>query len=89
MKGLAESLRFHLLTNPSVINQFIFGHGVVIYYINKIIRKKCFHMGICDIAEKKTYFDFTLCEIMLAFQNPVYIEIDKPIHLKRRKYNFI
>ena len=33
MKGLAESTPFHLLTNPYVINCFIFGHGVVIYYI--------------------------------------------------------
>ena len=33
MKGLAESSPFHLLTNPHVINRFIFGHGVVIYYI--------------------------------------------------------
>ena len=24
---------FHLLTNPHVINRFIFGHRVVIYYI--------------------------------------------------------
>ena len=34
MKGLAESSPFHLLTNPHMINRFIFGHGVVIYYIN-------------------------------------------------------
>ena len=33
MKGLAESSPFHLLTNPHMINRFIFGHGVVIYYI--------------------------------------------------------
>ena len=33
MKGLAESSPFHLLTNPHLINQFIFGHGVVIYYL--------------------------------------------------------
>ena len=32
MKGLAESSPFHLLTNPHMINRFIFGHGVVIYY---------------------------------------------------------
>ena len=34
MKGLAESSPFHLLTNPHMINRFIFGHGVVIYYLN-------------------------------------------------------
>ena len=34
MKGLTETLPFHLLTNPHVINRFIFGHGVVIYYLN-------------------------------------------------------
>ena len=34
MKGLAESSPFHLLTNPHVINRFIFGHGVVIYYLS-------------------------------------------------------
>ena len=33
MKGLAESSPFRLLTNPHVINRFIFGHGVFIYYI--------------------------------------------------------
>ena len=33
MKGLAESSPFHLLTNPHMINRFIFGHRVVIYYI--------------------------------------------------------
>ena len=27
MKGLAESSLFHQLTNPHVINRFIFGHG--------------------------------------------------------------
>ena len=35
MKGLAESSPFHLLTNPHMINRFIFGHGVVIYYIHE------------------------------------------------------
>ena len=34
MKGLAESSPFHLLTNPHMINRFIFGHGVVIYYLS-------------------------------------------------------
>ena len=34
MKGLAESSPFHLLTNPHVINWFIFGHVVVIYYLS-------------------------------------------------------
>ena len=36
IKGLAESSPFHLLTNPNVLNWFIFGHGVVIYYISRI-----------------------------------------------------
>ena len=36
MKGLAESSPFHLLTYPHLINRFIFGHGVVIYYIYDI-----------------------------------------------------
>ena len=31
MKGLAESSPFHLLTDPHMINLFMFGHGVVIY----------------------------------------------------------
>ena len=39
MKGLAESLPFHLLTNPHVINRFIVGHGVVIYYYPSIFRR--------------------------------------------------
>ena len=36
MKGLAKSSPFQgsLLTNPHVINRFIFGHGVFIYYIS-------------------------------------------------------
>ena len=33
MKWLSESLPFHLFTNPSVINRFVFGHWVVIYHI--------------------------------------------------------
>ena len=33
MKGLAESSPFRLLTNPHVINRFIFGHGLFIFYI--------------------------------------------------------
>ena len=33
MKWLAESLPFQLFTNPSMINRFTFGHGVVIYYL--------------------------------------------------------
>ena len=39
MKGLAESSPFHLLTYPHLINRFIFGHGVVIYYLT--VRKIC------------------------------------------------
>ena len=37
MKGLAESSPFYLLTNPHVINRFIFGHGVVIYYLTILL----------------------------------------------------
>ena len=40
MKGLDESSPFHLLTNPHVINRFIFGHGVVIYYLIPSIQVK-------------------------------------------------
>ena len=47
MKGLAKSSPFHLLTNPHVINRFIFGHGVVIYYL------------LMSLVMKKT--DFRLC----------------------------
>ena len=36
MKGLAESSPFHLLTNPHVLTRFIFGHGVVIYYVSPL-----------------------------------------------------
>ena len=32
---LAESSPFHLLTNPHVINRFMFGHGVVTYYLHE------------------------------------------------------
>ena len=34
MKGLTESSPFHLLTNPHVINRFVFGHEVVFYHIS-------------------------------------------------------
>ena len=33
MKWLGRPSPFHLFTNPCVINRFIFGQGVVIYYI--------------------------------------------------------
>ena len=39
MKWLAESSSFHLLTNSHVIKRFIFGHGVVIYYLHKAINE--------------------------------------------------
>ena len=34
MKWLGKPSPFHLFTNPCVINRFIFGQGVVIYYIH-------------------------------------------------------
>ena len=46
MKGLAESLPFNLLTNPLVINWFIFGHGVVIDYIPHFYRGKLGCTGV-------------------------------------------
>ena len=33
MKGLNETLPFHRFTNSWLINQFTFGHGVIIYYL--------------------------------------------------------
>ena len=33
MKWLGRPSPFHLFTNPCVINRFIFGQGVVIYYL--------------------------------------------------------
>ena len=33
MKWLGKPSPFHLFTNPCVINRFIFGQGVVIYYL--------------------------------------------------------
>ena len=33
MKWLGKPSPFHLFTNPCVINRFIFGQGVVIYYV--------------------------------------------------------
>ena len=32
-----ETLAIHLFTNPCVINRFIFGQGIVIYYVRKRI----------------------------------------------------
>ena len=51
MKGLAESSPFHLLTNPHVINRFIFGHGVVIYYIFTIYSLLVFVCGVCSRSD--------------------------------------
>ena len=64
MKGLAESSPFHLLTNPHVINRFIFGHGVVIYYIAAIL---IFYFHImCDLESIQelysvVYVMFVMC----------------------------
>ena len=44
MKGLAESSPFHLITNPHVINWFIFGRGVVIYYLFSTDCFKCLQL---------------------------------------------
>ena len=49
MKGLAESSPFHLLTNPHVINRFIFGHGVVIYYVSFLME----NMTLLPLVLKK------------------------------------
>ena len=53
MKGLAESSPFHLLTNPHMINRFIFGHGVVIYY-------KCSFLNHLENASARRMILFTL-----------------------------
>ena len=37
MKGLGGTSPLHRLTNPRCDNRFIFGHGVVIYYLYSII----------------------------------------------------
>ena len=36
MKWLGRPSPFHLFTNPCVINRFIFGQGLVIYYIRTV-----------------------------------------------------
>ena len=54
MKGLAESSPFHLLTNPHVINRFIFGHGVVIYYLLEHTYQ-LLKTELCSGKEKKCF----------------------------------
>ena len=46
MKLLRKPSPFHLLTNPSVINWFIFGQVVVIYYITSHEEKNA--SALCD-----------------------------------------
>ena len=38
MKWLGRPSPFHLFTNPCVINRFIFGQGVVIYYMSTSLK---------------------------------------------------
>ena len=56
MKGLAESSPFHLLTNFHVINRFIFGHGLVIYYT---IRLKFSNFFIHHHFQNQMFENFT------------------------------
>ena len=42
MKWLGGPSPFHLFTNPCVINRFIFGQGVVIYYIYLLVNIQIF-----------------------------------------------
>ena len=40
MKWLSRTSPFHQFTNPCVGNQFILGHGVVIYYVYLPVRDR-------------------------------------------------
>ena len=51
MKWLGKPSPFHLFTNPCVINRFIFGQGVVIYYIINM------HIDLSDkMCQRNNYF---------------------------------
>ena len=41
MKWLGKPSPFHLFTNPCVIKRFIFGQGVVIYYVSANLPSCC------------------------------------------------
>ena len=70
MKLLGKPSPFHLFTNPCVINRFIFGQGVVIYYISKVrIRTHCFPW-----ATRVTFFleiSRLVKAILLLYQNHI------------------
>ena len=62
MHTLAKSSPFHLFTNPSVINRFTLGHGVVIYYIISYVFYDC----LChDCGSKLVHSPRILLEMYL------------------------
>ena len=80
MKGLAESSPFHLLTNPHMINRFIFGHGVVIYYKlfhlhNGLVSKDSDIMGLTCIInspKKRKYIYIPAINFIKKLLNELY-----------------
>ena len=79
MKGLAESSPFHLLTNPHVINRFIFGHGVVIYYLMTSSEWK--RQKLSESLQLKYRLISITCENHQISQDTLYIIYTYVIHL--------
>ena len=67
MKWLGRPSPFHLFTNPCVINRFIFGQGVVIYYILELLHDvEAIHI---------------LCKLLTAFEF-YFLKYDKCMQLQ-------
>ena len=74
MKWLGRPSPFHMFTNPCVINRFIFGQGVVIYYIPvrsnfqfmphpvTVTKREATYLTISSQASKRQHM---LCNVML------------------------
>ena len=74
MKWLGGTSPFHLFTNPCVINRFIFGQGVVIYYIllSSMQHNKLFQINTLDsfmIIVKKPKYPFSLFSALFEENN--------------------
>ena len=75
MKWLAESLPFHLFTNPSMINWFIFGHWVVIYYLN-CIQEACPVTEYTDKASVVYHGDKSAQKMYILCKSTFFVDND-------------
>ena len=66
MKWLGKPSAFHLFTNPSVINRFIFGQGVIIYYLY-ILFEIVITFGVCK-AFLHEFISLSKVGVLILFQ---------------------